>query len=109
MPDKYLSINEAASYLKVSEKTLRRWEKRGLLSPARTSGGHRRYLLSTITSIKQKGARNIAKYQASKLSHSAQSPILDNYLGIESTFEQSKLYPNSLDLSNLPIPPQSSV
>jgi len=38
-----LSIDEAAKYLGVSSKTLRRWESAGKLIPERTEGGHRRY------------------------------------------------------------------
>jgi len=51
--NKYLSINEAARLLKVSTKTLRRWEKSGRLSAIRTDGGHRRYELSKISSFKK--------------------------------------------------------
>ena len=40
-----LSIREAADLLKVSTKTLRRWEKQGLLIPERTPGNQRRYNL----------------------------------------------------------------
>lgn len=38
-----LRAREAAAYLSVSLVTLRRMEKRGVLSPYRTPGGHRRY------------------------------------------------------------------
>jgi len=41
---RYLSIGEAAGLLGVCAKTLRRWDKRGVLKPAyRTAGFHRRY------------------------------------------------------------------
>ncbi|MDO8269396.1 MAG: MerR family transcriptional regulator, partial [Candidatus Levybacteria bacterium] len=43
MPENLLSIQEAAKKLKVSTKTLRRWEERGVLTPSRTAGAHRRY------------------------------------------------------------------
>ncbi|MCS7092622.1 MAG: MerR family DNA-binding transcriptional regulator, partial [Patescibacteria group bacterium] len=56
-----LSIKEAAKILKVSEKTLRRWEKKGILTPIRTSGGHRRYDPKIIQSIKSKKSRKILK------------------------------------------------
>ena len=52
LPEKTLSIQEAAELLKVTTKTLRRWEASGLLVPARTTGGHRRYLLSQIQDLK---------------------------------------------------------
>ena len=38
-----MNIREASEYLHVSQGTLRRWEREGLLKPARTDGGHRRY------------------------------------------------------------------
>ena len=40
-----LSISEAARFLNVSSKTLRRWEKQGILIPERTVGNQRRYSL----------------------------------------------------------------
>jgi excisionase family DNA binding protein len=40
-----LSIHEAADYLGVSTKTLRRWESQGILTPERTPGNQRRYSL----------------------------------------------------------------
>ncbi len=47
------SIEEAARYLKVSEKTIRRWELRGVLLPIRTSGGHRRYTINQLYRFKK--------------------------------------------------------
>lgn len=41
--DNMLSITDAAAYLKVSDDTLRLWDKDGKLKPYRTPGGHRRY------------------------------------------------------------------
>src|SRR3990172_374072 len=43
--NKRLTIQEAASFLQVSTKTLRRWEKQGILIPERTVGNQRRYSL----------------------------------------------------------------
>src|SRR3972149_10025117 len=40
-----LSITEAARFLNISAKTLRRWEKQGILVPERTVGNQRRYSL----------------------------------------------------------------
>ncbi len=48
-----LSIQEAARILKVSEKTLRRWEDRGILEPLRTLGGHRRYSYLQLQEFKK--------------------------------------------------------
>lgn len=38
-----LTAKEAAGYLRVSLFTLQKMEKRGLIVPYRTPGGHRRY------------------------------------------------------------------
>lgn len=40
---KLLNIKETASYLNVSQDTLRKWDKKGKLIPSKTPGGHRRY------------------------------------------------------------------
>ncbi|MCH7640750.1 MerR family DNA-binding transcriptional regulator, partial [Patescibacteria group bacterium] len=52
--DEFLTITSAAEILGVSTKTLRRWEEKGILLPQRTSGGHRRYTLSSISDLKKK-------------------------------------------------------
>ena len=43
-----LTAREAAVYLRVSLSTLHRIERRGLLTPLRTPGGHRRYTLEML-------------------------------------------------------------
>lgn len=43
--DRFLTITEAATFLKVSADTLRRWEKKGIITPQRSKGGVRRYTL----------------------------------------------------------------
>lgn len=43
-----LTIKQAATYLNVSEDTLRKWDKSGKLVPKKTIGGHRRYLVSEL-------------------------------------------------------------
>ena len=43
-----LTAHEAADYLRVSLSTLNRIERRGLLQPLRTPGGHRRYTLEML-------------------------------------------------------------
>lgn len=43
-----LTAREAAEYLRVSLSTLNRMERRGLLHPLRTPGGHRRYTLEML-------------------------------------------------------------
>lgn len=41
----FLTIAQAAQFLNVSPDTLRRWERRGIVTPQRTKGGTRRYTL----------------------------------------------------------------
>jgi excisionase family DNA binding protein len=43
-----LTAKEAITYLGISLNTLNRIEKRGLLQPFRTPGGHRRYDLAML-------------------------------------------------------------
>ena len=43
-----LSIKDTASYLNVSQDTLRKWDKADKLKPLKTAGGHRRYRHSKI-------------------------------------------------------------
>ena len=42
------SIGMAAMIIGVYRKTLRRWEKKGLIIPMRTPGGHRRYSMDDL-------------------------------------------------------------
>ncbi len=50
---KLLTIKQAATILKVSEKTLRRWEAKNYISPIRTNGQHRRYSLDQLKTVKK--------------------------------------------------------
>ena len=43
-----LNIKDAASYLNVSQDTLRKWDKTNKLKPLKTAGGHRRYDTNTL-------------------------------------------------------------
>lgn len=43
-----LNIKEAANYLKVSQDTLRKWDKSNKLKPLKTPGKHRRYDTDTL-------------------------------------------------------------
>ena len=54
MNPKLLSIQDAAKFLKVSTKTLRRWEEQGILTSERTAGNHRRYSFEKLTEFKNK-------------------------------------------------------
>lgn len=47
----HLSAGEAARHLGVSIETLRIWERKGLISPQRTLGGHRRYSRDEIDAL----------------------------------------------------------
>src|SRR3990167_4891361 len=40
----FIGIHEAARLLGVSPRTLRRWDEKGILTPRRSLGNHRRYL-----------------------------------------------------------------
>jgi len=59
-----LTAREASSYLGVSLNTLNRIEKRGLIRPFRTPGGHRRYdvrmLDEYLEASRQPGRREAA-------------------------------------------------
>ena len=49
----YLTISEAAEYLSVCTKTLRRWNKAGKFNCSRTPGGHRRIAIIEIERLIQ--------------------------------------------------------
>ena len=51
--NKLFIIQDAAKYLKVSTKTLRRWDAAGLLVPLRTTGNQRRYTLQQLVEFKK--------------------------------------------------------
>lgn len=53
-----LTIKEAARILKVSEKTLRRWEEKSYITPIRTTGKHRRYSLDQLKTAKKNKSQN---------------------------------------------------
>ena len=86
LPDNdYLKIQEAAKLLRVSTKTLRRWESAGKLVPTRTSGGHRRYTISQIDEIRK--PKNISVFSSkypediitSKIAQIVQSEIKSQF------------------------------
>lgn len=61
----FLTITQAAKFLKVSPDTLRRWEDKGIVAPARTKGGSRRYTLLDlkIAKLKRKMKENFAYHR----------------------------------------------
>lgn len=48
----YLTVSEAAAYLKVTPNTMRLWDKNGVLTPEKTNGGHRRYSKAVLDCYK---------------------------------------------------------
>lgn len=55
-----LNIKDTASYLNVSQDTLRKWDKANKLKPLKTAGGHRRYnidILDEFIGLRQKEER----------------------------------------------------
>lgn len=52
---RWVKLGEAAKILGISQMTARRMEKRGLLTPVRTPGGHRRYEENEVMATKEKG------------------------------------------------------
>src|SRR5690348_9538446 len=54
MKDTLLTIQQAATLLGVSTRTLRRWEQKGLLKPQRTMGNQRRYSQTELETLFKK-------------------------------------------------------
>jgi excisionase family DNA binding protein len=48
----YLTSSQGARYLGISVRTLHRYEERGLITPHRLPGGHRRYLRSDLDALR---------------------------------------------------------
>ena len=54
-----LTIKDTASYLNVSQDTLRKWDKANKLKPLKTAGGHRRYDTDTLDDFIGKEGKQI--------------------------------------------------
>ena len=54
-----LGIKDTASYLNVSQDTLRKWDKANKLKPLKTAGGHRRYDTDTLDDFIGKEGKQI--------------------------------------------------
>lgn len=69
MNDELLSISDAAERCGVHIDTLRKWERRGILLPEYTHGGHRRYRVSDIQKLQDSNNKVHMNYavQAAKL------------------------------------------
>lgn len=84
--DDLLSIDEAAALLGVTRQTLRNWEDKGKLVPARTVGKHRRYKRSQINALRGKQMNTndiLLRMQVAKL-----RDLVDRLLG---SFEPDEL------------------
>jgi hypothetical protein len=53
--ERLVAIGEAAKRLGVCVATLRVWDREGRLTPRRTLGGHRRYLLNEVMRLRDNG------------------------------------------------------
>ena len=57
-PLQLLTADEAAGYLRISRNTLWRMERRKLIVPYRTLGGHRRYTVAILNEYLRQTRRN---------------------------------------------------
>ena len=73
-PPERLSIGKAAEYLGVSVDTLRRWEKKGRVTPLRSPGGHRYYIREELDNLFGKKYTRDAKPEAKVEEKPAPSP-----------------------------------
>jgi excisionase family DNA binding protein len=67
MTNKFYSIQEAADILRVSTKTLRRWDQRGRFVPTRTAGNQRRYTREQIQEFKSQNSKAKIKVETNTL------------------------------------------
>src|SRR3989344_4641881 len=72
LPEKFLTVHEAAEYLDVSTKTIRRWEMKGYLFAYRTEGNQRRFSFSQLLAFKN---RKDSKKQYRPLYEKLEKPI----------------------------------
>ena len=70
---RYLTIKEAAALLKVSQKTIRRWDAAGKIICSRTPGNHRRIPMSEV--VRLQARQNIPPLRDPNLKH--QNPNLE--------------------------------
>jgi len=95
-----LTIQQAAKYLRVSTKTLRRWEDSGIITSLRTEGGHRRYNLSYLQHIKSAGKPKVAKFESSIIEAESamtkiDAPIAENIITTtEPIYEHKAIRPS---------------
>ncbi|KKT58433.1 MAG: hypothetical protein UX91_C0003G0091, partial [Candidatus Amesbacteria bacterium GW2011_GWB1_47_19] len=70
-----LSIQQAAKLLKVSTKTLRRWEAQGILTAHRTPGNQRRYQLGKLLTFSKKKPAGRIYVSTSPVDSSSSTPL----------------------------------
>ena len=51
MDDRYLRTSEVKEKYNITRLTLYKWEQEGLIDPARTPGGHRRYSQAELEDV----------------------------------------------------------
>jgi predicted site-specific integrase-resolvase len=59
---RYVTPKEAMQTLQICEKTLRNWDKAGLIKTIRTPAGHRRYDIESMSSLHPPKPRNTILY-----------------------------------------------
>src|SRR3990170_3065166 len=86
-------VTDAAKILGVSAKTLRRWEQKGIILPARSSGSHRYYTLKQLQNYKL--GQKIKTSQSRKTEPQVQNKR-DSYFSADSIL--STLAPENTDV-----------
>ncbi len=71
IPDPYIPLKQATQILGVAEGTLRAMADRGEVQYMRDSNGQRRFLLSSVMSIKVKKDRELARSARERARHNA--------------------------------------
>jgi len=77
-----ISIKEACKVLGVTPKTLRLWEKEGKIKSVRTSGNHRRYVISDLIGDKKSSDLTVAYARVS--SHDQEDDLKRQEIVLES-------------------------
>lgn len=94
LPVQFLSVRDAARLLKVSEKTLRRWEDRGYITPLRTTGKHRRYSVDLVKEFKKNKNRIKKEVEIAKVPefaiHAIKGSVVTNRLTVLDKSESSE-------------------
>jgi putative resolvase len=80
-----VTIKEAAEFLGVSTKTIRRWEQEGKVQALRTSGGHRRFRITDLFNLQSKTPLTIGYTRVNSLN---QKPQLDQQINLLKTYFQ---------------------